>query len=271
MQYIPEDYLKKNKDAWNQKTLYHYESDFYDVQGFLSGKSSLRAIELALLGELKEKSILHLQCHFGQDSLCLARMGAKVTGIDFSENAIEYARTLAREAGIEANFVLTDVYHVPDCISEKFDIVFTTYGTIGWLPDLEKWANVIATMLKPGGKLIFVDFHPLVWMLDNQFKEIYYSYFNEAPIIELEKGTYADETAPIETETISFNHGLSEIINSLIKSGMNIDLLNEYPYSPYQCFPGMKAIGTNEYIFEHFGPKIPLVYAILAHRLPANP
>ncbi|MBX7240409.1 MAG: class I SAM-dependent methyltransferase [Bacteroidia bacterium] len=266
MNSVPDDYLQKNKEAWNQKAMYHFDSEFYDVPGFLNGKNSLREIELALLGEIKDKSILHLQCHFGQDSLSLSRMGAKVTGVDFSENAIEYARILAREAGVEATFVLTDVYQTPDFISEKFDIIFTTYGTIGWLPDLGRWADVIAAMLKPGGKLIFVEFHPVVWMLDSKFREIHYSYFNETPIKELEKGTYADESAPIETETISFNHSLSDVINSLIQSGMHIDQMNEYAYSPYPCFPGMIETGPDRYIFEHFGTKLPLVYAILAHR-----
>ena len=261
----PEDYIAKNKTAWNQKTMYHLDSDFYALPAFIEGKSSLNEIELSLIGEISGKTILHLQCHFGQDSLSLARMGAKVTGIDFSEAAIEAAKNLALQLALDTTFVLTDVYNVPECITEKFDLVFTTYGTIGWLPDLEKWANVAAKMLKPGGKFLLVDFHPFVWTLDDDFKQVHYHYFNEEAIIEKTTGTYADRNAPIEIETVGFNHSLSEIINNLIQSGLTIDCLNEYPYSPYSCFPNLTEIEPRKFIFTHFGSKIPMVYAIVAH------
>jgi len=133
------DYIAVNKQTWNQKTAVHLKADFYDVPGFLAGKSSLHSIELDLLGDLNHKKVLHLQCHFGQDSLSLARLGAEVTGVDFSDKAIEQAQSFAQKLQLDATFVCCDLYDAPHHINEKFDVVFTSYGTIGWLPDLDQW------------------------------------------------------------------------------------------------------------------------------------
>ena len=152
---MEENYLELNRENWNNRVAGHLTSEFYQMDAFRAGENSLKEIELALLGNIEGKSILHLQCHFGQDTLSLARMGATVTGIDFSEKAIKEAQELAAELSIDATFICSDVYNTSEHLSEKFDIVYTTYGTIGWLPDLDKWAKVIAERLKPSGKLIF--------------------------------------------------------------------------------------------------------------------
>ena len=156
------DYLALNKKLWDNKVASHVASDFYDMPAFLDGKNVLKPIELDLLGDINSESILHLQCHFGQDSLCLARMGAQVVGIDLSPKAIQKAQELNEELGLNAQFTCCDVYETRQYVSQKFDTVFTSFGTIGWLPDLDKWAKVIADSLKPGGRLIFVEFHPVV-------------------------------------------------------------------------------------------------------------
>jgi SAM-dependent methyltransferase len=158
------DYIQKNKVAWDEKTIHHYGSEFYDVPGFLQGKNSLNEIELSLLGNVAGKSILHLQCHFGQDTISLGRMGAKVTGTDLSENAIAKARELSTLANIPATFICCNIYDLPKYLTGQFDIVFSSYGTIMWLPDLEKWAGLIAQYLKPGGQFIFAEFHPVIWI-----------------------------------------------------------------------------------------------------------
>jgi 2-polyprenyl-3-methyl-5-hydroxy-6-metoxy-1,4-benzoquinol methylase len=258
------DYININKKTWNNKTDVHIASEFYDMEGFLNGKSTLNSIELELLGDVKGKKILHLQCHFGQDSMTLSRMGAKVTGIDFSEKAIEKAKEFANQLHLDTQFICCDVYETLQHINEEFDIVFTSYGTIGWLPDIEKWANVVSNCLKPNGKFIMADFHPVVWMYDNDFKEVYYSYFNIEPIIEDESGTYADRYSEIEAKTISWNHPTSEILNSLIDSGMEIKRFNEYDYSPYNCFNETEEFEPGKFRVKHFGNKIPMVYSILA-------
>ena len=145
------NYLKINQKAWNDKTLVHLTSDFYDQTTFLEGKNSLKKPELDVLGDVRGKRILHLQCHFGQDTLSLARMGAIVTGLDFSNVAIENAVKINDQLGLNASFVCADVYQLPDDLIGQFDIVFTSYGTIGWLPELASWAETIKKALAPGG------------------------------------------------------------------------------------------------------------------------
>lgn len=260
----PHDYINKNKASWNSKTEYHVVSDFYDMENFLKGKSSLKEIELELLGEVSGKSILHLQCHFGQDTISLGRMGAMATGVDLSDKAISKAREIASKTKIDAEFICCNIYDLPDQLHKQFDIVFTSYGTIGWLPDIDKWAAIVARYLKPGGKFIFADFHPVVWMFDDNFDKVAYKYSKDEPIIEIVSGTYADRSAPITTETVNWNHSISEVINSLIKHGLEICLLNEYDYSPYNCFNMTEEFEPGKFRIKHFENKIPMVYAIVA-------
>ena len=138
-------FLEKNKAAWNQRTDIHVESEFYDVEGFRQGQTSLKPFETEALGDVAGKSMLHLQCHFGQDTLSLARMGAKSTGVDFSDKAIDFARGLSEEIKVDARFVLSDVMALD--LGEKFDLVFASYGVIGWIPDLQQWADTVARHL----------------------------------------------------------------------------------------------------------------------------
>lgn len=258
------NYLEINKQTWNNKTDVHIASDFYDIEGFIQGKSTLNDIELALLGNISGKKILHLQCHFGQDTMTFSRMGAQSVGIDLSDKAIERAKELAEKLNLNTQFVCCDVYEVPNFLEEQFDIVFTSYGTIGWLPDLDKWAKVVSRFLKPNGKFVFAEFHPVVWMYDNDFKEVFYSYFNIEPIIEDESGTYADRNSNITTQTVTWNHSISEVINALIKNGLEIDCFNEYDYSPYNCFNETEEFEKGKYRIKHFLNKIPMVYSLKA-------
>jgi SAM-dependent methyltransferase len=259
-----QNYLAINKESWNKRTDHHITSDFYDVKGFLEGNTSLNEIELNLLGDISGKKILHLQCHFGQDTIALARMGAKVTGVDLSDNAIEKANDLANQANQKVTFVCSDIYDLPNHLEGQFDIVYTSYGTIGWLPDLDKWAKIIARYLKPNGKFVFVEFHPVVWMFDNEFQKIGYNYFNSGAIIETESGTYTDTSADLEQEYVSWNHPISEVVNSLVQNNLFIDSLDEFDYSPYNCFSHTIEVGPKKFRIEHLGNKIPMVYAIQA-------
>lgn len=258
------DYLKINKAAWNDKTDVHIASEFYDNAAFLRGKSTLMPIELELLGDVKGKKILHLQCHFGQDTMSLSRMGAKATGVDLSDKAVDRARGFAAQLNLDTQFACCDVYDAPNHLKGKFDIVFTSYGTIGWLPDLGKWANVVSHFLKKGGKFVMADFHPVVWMFDNDFREVRYNYFNTETIIEEETGTYADRAAEVHSKTVSWNHPTSEILNALIGSGLEIKRYDEYDYSPYSCFNHIEEQEKGKFRIAHLGNKIPMVYAILA-------
>src|SRR6218665_103839 len=261
-----QDYLNCNKQTWNDKVDVHIASDFYENDKFLNGKSTLNSIELELLGDVSNKKILHLQCHFGQDTISFARLGAKATGVDLSDKAIEKAKEFNTELGLDAEFVCCDVYNAPNHIYEKFDVVFTSYGTIGWLPDLDQWAKVIAHFLKPGGKFVMADFHPVVWMNDDDFNKIFYNYFNTEPIIEEGTGTYAEKDAEIESKTISWNHPISETLNALINAGLEVRQFNEFDYSPYDCFNEMEEFEPGKFRIKPFGNKIPMVYSILASK-----
>jgi SAM-dependent methyltransferase len=278
------DYISANRKLWDTKVAHHVASDFYDVAGFLKGANPLNDIELALLGDVKGKRILHLQCHFGQDSIALARLGASVTGVDFSEKAIEKAKQLATEVGEEkASFICCNIYNLKEHLLpqplqrrgdyfeegavvgvELFDIVFTSYGTIGWLDNLDAWANIVSTYLKPGGKFVFAEFHPVVWMFDNDFERVEYRYFKSEPIVEVETGTYADKNAPITTTSITWNHGIGEVFAALIANGLSVKTFQEFDYSPYNCFNKTIEIAPRKYQIEALGNKIPMVYAMMA-------
>lgn len=260
------NYIEINRRSWNKRVDAHIASAFYDLKSFLDGKTSLNEIELELLGNLKGKSILHLQCHFGQDSISLARSGATVTGVDLSDKAIEKATELAGITNADARFICCDIYDLPNHLTGQFDLVFTSYGTIGWLPDLDKWAKVISGFLKPGGQFIFAEFHPVVWMFDDQFENIGYNYFNTGPIIENQEGTYADRDAALHLEYVGWNHGISEVINNLLKNGLEIQSFNEFDYSPYNCFKETVEFEPGKYRIKHLDNKIPMVYSIMANK-----
>lgn len=260
------DYTEINRKSWNKKTDFHLKSEFYDMDGFLQGKSSLNDIELELLGDIKGKSLLHLQCHFGQDTISLATLGADCVGVDLSDNAIRNATRIATELDATARFICSDLYDLPKHLDERFDIVFASYGTIGWLPDLDRWAEIVSTFLKPGGRFVFVEFHPVVWMFDDNFETIGYNYFNTGPIVETYEGTYADKSADLKQEYVMWNHSLGEVIGGLLKSGLQLKHFEEFDYSPYNCFYNTKLIAPKKYRIVHLDNRIPMVYALVAEK-----
>lgn len=257
-----DDYIEINKALWDEKTMHHTSSAFYKMDEFLRGNTSLNDIELALLGNIAGKSVLHLQCHFGQDSLSLARMGAKVTGVDFSEAAITKAKELNGQLGLDATFICTDIYRLPELLDKQFDIVFTSYGVLGWLPDMKRWAAVVSKFLKPGGHFFLIEFHPVVWMFDYNFKHVQYSYFNKEAIVETLEGTYADRDADIKSQEIGWNHDLSEVMQSLLDAGLTITAFKEFDSSPYNCFRNMVATPDGKFRVKDMEGKLPLVYAL---------
>ncbi|QIG89609.1 class I SAM-dependent methyltransferase [Chryseobacterium sp. POL2] len=260
------NYIEINKASWNNRLDTHLKSEFYNLKGFLKGESSLNPIELELLGHLQGKSILHLQCHFGQDTISLSRLGAKVTGVDLSDKAIESAREIAKQSNSDAKFICCDLYNLENYLDQQFDIVFTSYGTIMWLPDLDKWGNLISKFLKPNGKFVMVEFHPLVWMFDDDFTKVAYNYFNVAPIVETENGTYADKNASISQSYVTWNHSMSEVVSSLLKNGLTLSDFQEYDYSPYNIFNNSIEVAPKQYRVKHLGEKIPILYSILAEK-----
>ena len=261
------DYISINRESWNRQVAVHLGSEFYNQKEFLAGKSTLNDIDLAVLGDVKGKKVLHLQCHFGQDSISLARLGASVTGVDLSDKAIDTARQIAKDLEADATFVCCDLYSLPEHLDGQFDIVFSSYGTIGWLPDLDKWAAIIHRYLKPGGHFAFAEFHPVVWMFDNKFGKIEYRYFRTDAIVEVVKGSYADRYSDIELQHISWNHGLSEVITSLLNAGLTLSSLAEFDYSPYACFDDVVEFEPGKYRIAHLGDKIPMTYTLSASKI----
>jgi 2-polyprenyl-3-methyl-5-hydroxy-6-metoxy-1,4-benzoquinol methylase len=262
-----EQYFAINKDAWDKRTIIHKASAFYDIDSFKAGKSSLNPLEIKSLGSVKEKSLLHLQCHFGMDTLSWAREGATVTGIDLSEEAIDTAKQLSRALNIPAEFICCNVYDTLQHIQQRYDIVFTSYGTIGWLPDLDKWAEVISGALKPGGIFFLAEFHPVIWMFDDNFEYIKYPYHNESVIVEIQTSTYADRHADIEYKECSWNHSLSEVFMALIKHGLIIRQFEEFNYSYYNCFNNTIQGEDGYWYIKGLENKIPMMYAIKAEKL----
>ena len=257
-------YFKTNQELWDQKTEYHKNSEFYDLEAFKKGKSSLKEIELQGVGQVQNKSLLHLQCHFGQDTLSWARMGAEVTGVDLSGEAINLANELSEELSIPGTFIQSNLYDLYDKLDKNFDIIFTSYGTIVWLPDLNKWAKLINHYLKKGGFFYIADFHPIVNMLDyDNNLSLIYPYFNTGKAFEdVVEGTYADRNAPIKHKEYFWFHSFSEILTALLNEGLTIEAFNEFDYSPYNCFPGMTEISPGKYRLGNPDLALPHVFSI---------
>ncbi|MEP6675979.1 MAG: methyltransferase domain-containing protein [Ferruginibacter sp.] len=260
-----DNYFEANRRSWNQRTSVHKDAAFYDLEGFKKGRSVLNEqIEVKELGDVRGKTLLHLQCHFGLDTLSWQRMGAICTGVDFSDTAIQLAREINEEMKLEAKFIQCNVYDLEKNCNEKFDIVFTSYGTIGWLPDLDKWAAVIAHFLKPGGIFYIADFHPVLWMMNEDFSAVKYHYLNEEMIVDEVEGSYSDRNAPIKATEYGWNHPFSEIINALIKHGLQIQQLNEFTFSPYGCFQHTEKGEDGMWRIKGMGDKFPMMYSIKA-------
>ena len=237
-------YIKINKKAWNKKTPVHIKSNFYKNDQFIKVKNSLNAIEINAIGNVNEKSLLHLQCHFGQDSISLARMGAKVTGVDFSEIAIREAIKLSKKINIPVKFLKSNVLDLN--LNKEFDIVFSSYGAIGWLPDLNIWAKNIATHLRKDGLFLLTEFHPFFEFIKDSSNNYFY---DPNPLIEIEKGSYTDGGVGLTTETYWWNHSLSDIFYALKSNGLILTHFEEFDYCPYPL-DGMIEKEKGKYILE---------------------
>lgn len=256
--------FQTNKETWNKKTAVHFESEFYDKHAFAKAKNSLNSYEIKALGDVSGKSMLHLQCHFGQDTLSWVNKGACVTGVDISDEAIKRAKQLSEDLDLPAQFVCCNVLDTSKYIEEKYDIIFTSYGTIGWLPDLKPWAQMISDRLKPAGTFYIVEFHPIAWMYDYTVEPpvMKYHYAREEAIYEEYEGTYGDENSKMLSKEYGWNHSLSEVIQSLLKAGLQIKLLAEHDGSPYDVFPNLEK--ADDGLFYLKDGLYPLIFEVLA-------
>ncbi len=259
-------YINSNKQLWNAWTTIHTKSDFYDVEEFKKGKNSLTGIETGELGEVVNgRTLLHLQCHFGLDTLSWERMGAIPTGVDFSENSIHTAREFARELNMHSKFILSDIYDLKSQLDRRFDIVFTSYGVLFWLPDLKPWAEIIYHFLKPGAAFYMVEFHPFMEILADDIKETPNGYFgSDDPVRYHLSGTYAVPDAAITADEFGWRHPVGDIISSLTRAGLQIRFFHEFNYCTYPVYPGMTKISEGKYVIRDFKDKIPYMFSLMA-------
>jgi SAM-dependent methyltransferase len=265
-----DDYLRANRDRWNELVPIHAASSFYDLETFRAGRCSLDPIEVEEVGDVEGRSLLHLQCHFGQDTLSWARRGARVTGADFSEAAIDLARRLAEELNLDARFVCADIYslpEVPGVLEGSFDIVYTGGGVLGWLPDLRRWAEVAAHFLRPGGLFYIREFHPFSWVFDDEGPpgelRVRYPYFGAPQPDRWEAdGSYADESVKLQHRvTYEWMHPLSDVVNSLIDAGLWIRFLHEFPVTNFRQLPWMVKEADGYWRLPDV-PALPLMFSI---------
>lgn len=267
-----EDYLNVNKAHWNERVSIHKKSELYELERFKKGNNILHQLERNELGDIRGKSVLHLQCHFGMDTLSLEMLGAEVTGIDYSEEAISAACELRDEMKLKSEFILSDVYSLPEKLDKKFDIVYTSYGVLIWLPDLKKWADVISHFLKDNGFFYIAEVHPASAIFDNTVKsvkdkilKVAFPYFaGQEPQMFDEAGSYADKNAvTVNNVTYEWQHSLSEILMSLINSGLKIEFFHEHSFTVWQQFAWIKKCEDGYYRLDE---DIPLLFSLKAKK-----
>jgi len=269
-----------NRAHWDNATDIHARDNVYGIENFKAGECRLHRVELEELGDVRRKSLLHLQCHFGLDTLSWARRGATVTGIDFSSKGIALATKLAREHGIDARFIASDLYKLPEKLSEQFDIVFTSYGVLCWLADIRKWGEIVARYLKPGGTFYIIEAHPFarVFPMDEDIKDgskelrPYFSYFHDPAGIYWPPGLdYAADSVMQAVGEHCWQHSMSDITNALIGAGLRIEFIHEFPFCPWKVTAFCEVVERFSPSHAYYGlpkrfPPMPLSFSIKAHR-----
>lgn len=253
-----------NKAWWDERVPIHVASGLYDVEGFKAGKEQLRPFELELVGDVTGLRLVHLQCHFGEDTMAWARHGASVVGLDFSQPAVDVANGLAHELGLDARFVCSDVYDAVEALGgERFDLLYTGFGALNWLPDLEAWADVVVSLIKPGGRLLLAEFHPFSWVFEDELV-VEHDYFGNGPSFWEDEGSYADlEATTANNRTIEHQHTLAAVFTVLLERGMQIRAYQEHGHTLFPRFPFLQQRDGG---FHHpeGSPRIPHLYALLA-------
>ena len=261
-----DEQVRVNRANWNERTPVHAVSELYDVEGFKAGRMTLRDLERREVGVVSGKTLLHLQCHFGMDTMSWARLGAKATGVDLSDVAIDLARSLNSELDLGVRFICSNIYDLPEALDEQFDIVFTSIGVLCWLPDLDGWAKVVANHLKPGGVFYIIDGHPAMSVFEESEEgklQLTYPYFHTEFLWEGGEPSYAGSEI-IESPVYEWHHSLGEIVTALIGAGLRIEFLHEFAFSSYHAFPMMKKGSDGLWRFPENNDSIPQLFSIRA-------
>ncbi|MET7484476.1 class I SAM-dependent methyltransferase [Streptomyces sp. NPDC005538] len=237
------DWRAANRANWDERVPIHVAGPFYDLPGFVAGRDTLRDFELAEVGDVTGKTLLHLQCHIGLDTLSWYRRGAVVTGLDFSAPAVDVARDLAARIGAaaDARFVTADVYDAVAALDgQTFDTVYTGFGALCWLPDITRWAQTAAALVAPGGFLYLAEFHPFADVLAEDGRSIEGDYLRRAPIVVDEPGTYADPGALTSaTLTVEWRHGIGDVVSALAAAGLRVEFLHEHGHGHFRLPEGL--------------------------------
>jgi 2-polyprenyl-3-methyl-5-hydroxy-6-metoxy-1,4-benzoquinol methylase len=266
------DWNELNQAWWDERAPIHVASDFYALDEFLAdpAASGLRQFEIEEVGDVTGCELVHLQCGIGIDTLSWARRGARVTGLDFSPPAIAAATEAAARAGLadRARFVVAEVYDAVEALGHRtFDVVYTGIGAINWLPDVRRWAEVVAALVAPGGFLYLAEFHPVHHVLGDDDVTVEYPYFHEAPMVWDEPGSYADRAAETTANrTHEWNHGLGEVVSSVIDAGLVIEHLHEFDYTLFPRWPFLVRDDTGAYRMPPDRPSLPLMYTLRAKK-----
>ena len=267
------DSYEVNRLNWDERAPLHAASEEYGLHRFRDDPAHLSdvvAFDVPRLGDISGVTGVHLQCHIGTDTVSLARLGARMTGLDFSAPALEVARGLAADIGADVDFVQALVYDAPEVLGrQRFDFVFTGIGALCWLPDIDRWAEVVADLLVPGGRLFLREGHPMFWTLDYVTEDklvIDYPYFTtDAPIVESEDETYVPTDSPlVNSTTHSWNHGLGQIITGLLDHGMRLTQLVEHDSVPWNPMPAHMVKRGPEWVLAERPERLPLTYTLQA-------
>jgi SAM-dependent methyltransferase len=262
-------WLEANRANWNDRVGIHVKSRFYDVEGWLRDEPVPTSLELQALGNVEGLTLVHLQCHFGMDTLRWARVGATVTGVDFSPAAIAEAINLAERAQLEvqSRFVCATVYDAPEALAgERFDVVYVSLGSLCWLPSIDMWARSVAKLLRPGGRLYLHDVHPLSNSLDDDGERFTFGYFEAPePLIFDSTETYTDGDGIASTTTYEWNHSLAEIFGALHSNGVVVDAFNELDWTVWRQFPWLEESEMGTWTIPADRTRIPLAFTLVAH------
>ena len=256
-----------NRALWDELTPVHVQS--YGVERFLAGERWLPKEILEEVGPVKDCSLLHLQCHFGLDSLAWVRQGAQVTGVDFSPKAIKAANALSQKAALPANFICSDIYDLPQNLAGQFDIVFTSIGVLCWLKNLARWAQIIAHFLKPGGFFYIMDGHPLLYTLNEEKNwEFYLPYFHhDSPYVWDGEGTdYMDKNYIITSTSYEWQWAISDIINAVIDAGLKLDFFHEFSRMSEAVYPEMVEQEDGLFTLPGMPVELPVIFSLKAHK-----
>jgi SAM-dependent methyltransferase len=262
-----------NRRSWDERAAIHARdtTGSYLLDRFRAGEDVLHAIEAAELGDISGKRLPHLQCHIGRDTLCLVRRGAAVTGLDFSAASLDVARGLAEDVGLEATFVQRTVEEAPNLTPGPFDLVFTTWGTICWLPDVRVWARVVASVLAPGGELYLADSHPSFSVLEEDAGRLVPKYDFQTPAdrpLEFVNATTytGDPTVMTHQSTREWIHSLSAILGALIDAGMTITMFREHEVLPWRALQILVPASERLWRLPDGHPRIPLSFSVRARK-----